>query len=242
MEGLTDNVQITKALFFALRNSEFIRWKKCNHWDILKSRITRVKTAIVHKHHLCTRHWIFTVILRGAILSLFHRWENWGLTRLSHLPKCGGLQKQTQLSIPPPCLSHCCHLVKGLCSSSHQEWNLFSHPLASWSTWTRRMWGRNDGPVPSIGPKRPAMFLLVLLEPWHDCLHKASLAYCRVRGGVDQSPAVPAVAQPQGRAQPRSAKPLLQPAAEPRHRSETGRGQNNQPSTIDSWAIKNGVH
>lgn len=66
--------------------------------------------------------------------------------------------------------------------------------------------------------------------------------HCRMRGWVDQSPAAPAVAQPCGRAQPRSAKPLLQPAAEPRRRSEIGRGQNNQPLTTDSWAIKNGVH
>ena len=118
--------------------------------------------------------------------------------------------KTTTALHPPRCLPHCCHLAKGLCSSPHQEWNLFSHPLASWSTWTRRMWGRDDGPVPSIGLKRPAMFLLVLLEPWHDYLYKAWLAYCRVRGWAAQSPAVPAVAQPRGRAQPRSAKPLLQ--------------------------------
>lgn len=128
------------------------------------------------------------------------------LTRLSHLPKCGGLQKQTQLSIH----HRVCHIAvtwwrdsaalptkSEICSPTH---------------WPRGQlepeeWGGMMAAPKSIGPKRPAMFLLVLLEPWHDCLHKALAGLLQSERWVDQSP-VPAVAQPQGRAQPRSAKPL----------------------------------
>lgn len=176
VEGeLMDHVQIRKALLVALRNSEFIHWINSNHWDILKSRITRVKIAIVHKHQQCTRHWIFTVTLSGAIQSLPYRWQHWGLTRVSHLPKCGGLQKRPQLSIHR-CV---CHIAitwqRGSAALPTKRGICSPNPLALWSTWTRRKQGRDDGPVPSTGLKRPAMFLLVLLEPWHDYLYKAWL-------------------------------------------------------------------
>lgn len=44
--------------------------------------------------------------------------------------QCGRLQKWPQLSIPPRVCHIAVTLQRGLCGSFHQEWNLFSHPLA----------------------------------------------------------------------------------------------------------------
>lgn len=130
------------------------------------------------------------------MLSLFYRRENCGLVRSSSLPKCGRWEKWPQFSMPP-CVCHIAvtlqsdfaapPIKRGICFPTHWLWDLLGPKEGR---------GRDDGPAPSLGLKRPGVFPLVLLENWHHHVYQAQaqLAFCRMMDQVQRSPVVPAEA------------------------------------------------